>query len=187
MIVISEWLPNPNGNDAQGEWVELVNTGNRAANVGGHQLAASKGKPYIFSSHTLAPGEHFVLHRSASKLTLRNTDETLTLTAPDGTVADISKFIGSAPEGKSLSRFGERFLFVVPTPGEPNALPQTAAAIENYPVGMIVAPISNLEWIAIALAVGIGLAAAITTIMVRNAALSHLFFGGDDTVGPGAR
>lgn len=181
MLLISEWLPNPKGNDTEGEWIEIANIGTTPVNIAGYQIAASKSrKPYVFPARTLTPGEHYVLHRNASKLSLRNADETLTLTAPNGTIADTSKFVGTASEGKSLSRFGERFVFTVPTPGAKNEMSQAAAVLTQYPVGLITTPPSSLDGIAMAIAVGIGLAVTITSIMVRNAELYHLFFGGDN-------
>ena len=43
MVSISEWLPNPKGKDADGEWFELVNTGDTDINLSGWRIAAGGG------------------------------------------------------------------------------------------------------------------------------------------------
>ena len=35
MVFINEWLPNPNGADAKGEFIELWNSGNAPINLSG--------------------------------------------------------------------------------------------------------------------------------------------------------
>ncbi len=39
MIYINEWFPNPVGNDATGEFVELYNSAATAANLNGYTLS----------------------------------------------------------------------------------------------------------------------------------------------------
>ena len=134
-IRISEWLPNPEGNDAAGEWVEVFNDGNVAVNLSGWRLENAAGKSVALKG-ALAPGERKVFHRSATKLTLRNEGEALSLISPAGEVVDTSSFFGLAPEGKSVNKEGERTWLAAPTPGAANAEPLTASIAESvYPVG----------------------------------------------------
>lgn len=179
MLVISEWMPNPIGNDTEGEWIELHNSGSEIISLAGYGIATSKSKPYIFSAQDVLPGQYIFLPRGASKLSLRNQDEKLTLFDPAGTAIDTTAFVGSAPEGKSFARVRDNtFLFSTPTPGTPNQLPTPVAAVGvQYPMGIPLQPgISGLEWILLAIAVGIGLTIAIMSIIGRNGPLSKLFF-----------
>ncbi len=120
MVVIGEWLPNPAGSDAAGEWIELVNTGGAAVPLSGWMLKTGNGKQYRIGDSVIAPYGYLVFPRAATKLTLRNTGEELFLYDNSGTLVDKSRFLGSAPEDRSVSRFGETFSFAIPTPGGAN-------------------------------------------------------------------
>lgn len=179
MLRINEWLPNPTGTDTTSEWIELVNSGETPILTGGYKLQAGK-KVIALPSYTLQPNEYLVLPRTQTKLTLKNTDEVVLLYNPAGHVIDQSTFIGSAPEGKSFSRTGERFLFADPTPGKQNAMPNLAPLALHYPTGVPLNPQqSSYVWIPLGLCVGIGLAVAIMTIISRNEALSNLISQGN--------
>ena len=69
---ISEFLPNPIGSDSQtgmdGEWVELVNTGNQTVDLTGWELRSGSG--YNLPSSSLAPGEYAVFPLGGESITL---------------------------------------------------------------------------------------------------------------------
>mgnify|MGYP001577829346 CR=1 FL=1 len=44
MLRINEWLPNPEGADADGEWIELLNGGPEAVHTRGWSLGNASGK-----------------------------------------------------------------------------------------------------------------------------------------------
>lgn len=139
MVLINEWLPNPVGSDAAGEWLELWNNG-PAQTLSGWQLADKSGKRFTLGQGALIERDGFlILPRSATKLTLRNSDEELFLYNAQRRLVDSVVFPGTAPEGKSVSRLGDLFLLTEPTPGRPNA--QVAPLAESaYAPGQMLNP-----------------------------------------------
>ncbi len=139
MVLINEWLPNPVGSDAAGEWLELWN-GGPAQSLSGWQLADKSGKRFTLGSDARVGSDGFlVLPRAETKLTLRNSDERLSLYDAQGRLADTAVFPGAAPEGKSVSRLGDLFLLTEPTPGAANASPAELAE-SAYVAGQILNP-----------------------------------------------
>ena len=122
---ISEFLPNPTGSDSQtgmeGEWVELVNTGNQTVDLTGWELRSGSG--FALPSSTLAPGEYVVYPLGGESITLTNAQGTLKLNDPQGisvhtVVWDHSAYGMSMVPGLSSSQ-----MWVIgawPTPGEAN-------------------------------------------------------------------
>ena len=122
---ISEFLPNPTGSDSQtgmdGEWVEIVNTGNQTVDLSGWELRSGSG--FALPSSTLAPGEYAVYPIGSQSITLTNAQGTLKLNDPEGitvhtVVWDHSAYGMSMVPGLSSSQ-----MWVVgawPTPGEAN-------------------------------------------------------------------
>lgn len=182
MLYINEWLPNPVGSDAQGEWVEFWNDGSLAINLNGWLIKTQSGDKYIFSSEKIDGGGSLVLKRSATKLVLKNTDEKIFLYNDKGQLVDESAFFGSAPEGKSFSRIAgaNDFVWSAPTPGGTN---QTAVSniINNiYPLGQPLNKNSTIfEFLGLALISAAIITSFIIFILKRNENLSKLFFGRD--------
>lgn len=176
MILISEWLPNPVGSDAAGEWVELENTGEAPVSLAGWQLETTNGSAKL--SGEIAPGAYRVIYRSTTKLTLRNTDESLSLYDQRGTLIDRSEFFGSAPEGKSFSRQGELFSFTSPSPSAPNGEGGGVALMEStaVPGSVIRHELGVSDVVLLALAVGIVLATVTTYVIKQHETLSYFFF-----------
>ena len=178
MILISEWLPNPTGSDTAGEWVELWNSGSAAKNLSGWTIKNSSGKKFIFGNKNIDSNEYLVLARSESKLTLKNTDEKLFLYDDKSQLVDKSEIFGTAREGKSFSRNGEIFSFVIPTPGAVNVAPEGLVVVsKNIVFGR---PLNleegsgNMLWLI--LACGIIFTAFILISLKTDHALSKLFF-----------
>ena len=123
---ISEFLPNPVGKDADGEFIEVWNNGAAAVNLDGFVVKDKSGKTFRLSGE-LAPGAFKAIFYRESKLTLNNSDEALFLYDTAGRLADTAGFAGSAMEGTSFARIGGVFAASAkPTPGEANI--QIAAA-----------------------------------------------------------
>jgi hypothetical protein len=59
-LLINEVLANPNGPDASGEWIELVNDGQRAVELSDYELIDSGGAVALPAAR-LAPGEYALL------------------------------------------------------------------------------------------------------------------------------
>lgn len=79
-VEITEVFPNPEGPDNEEEWIELTNGGSEAVNLGNWTLADASGKTYTFPDSTvIQAGETLVLYRTASNISLNNSNESLTL------------------------------------------------------------------------------------------------------------
>ncbi|MEY4731478.1 MAG: hypothetical protein RL681_424 [Candidatus Parcubacteria bacterium] len=180
MVVINEWLSNPAGSDAQGEWIELWNGGPGAVDLSGWKLTTDSGKGYALNGVRVAEGEYVVLQRTTTHLTLRNSDGSVTLTDAEGRVADRTAFVGVAPEGLSANRdVSGRTIFAKPTPGAPNTKPTLALIGSASPtIQPPRQPISGLtEAVLLGTSCGIALVVAVLFIMKRNYGLSELFLG----------
>jgi hypothetical protein len=182
MILISEWLPNPAGADAAGEWVELWNSGPAAASLSGWRLTSDSQKFFVLDG-SLAPGARLVVHRKESKIALRNSDGRLALYDASGHLADKASFTGSAPEGESANRAEAGMFFAAPTPGAANAATSVAMAHDNaYPPGVPLngaAAASGLGFIGLLLGTAVALTAAVMFILKAHEDLSQLFFQGN--------
>ncbi len=179
MILISEWLPNPAGSDAQGEWVELWNDGPDVIDLSGWKLTADSGKGYTLNGVRMSGGEFVVLRRPATRLTLRNTDGSVALTERNGAVVDQATFVGVAPEGMSANRaVSGRAMFAEPTPGAPNTRP-TQALIGSTVQGLDhMRPLTlGMDAVLLGISCGAAFAAAALFVIKRNHDLSELFFG----------
>jgi len=183
MIFLNEWLPNPTGADAAGEFIELYNSGGATVNLNGWALATEKGKKFSLTGRSIPAHGYLVLKRSSTKLSLRNTDGGLSLYDARGIRTDYGNFDGSAPEGKSFSRVdhgtgpAEHFTFVYPTPGAQNKTVNVAVAFRTYPAGIpLGARFTSGEFSAIMMGTAILLAGLILYVAKSHEDLSNLFF-----------
>jgi hypothetical protein len=204
MILINEWLPNPAGNEAKGEFVELFNNGDTAANISGWALKASGKKIYFLRGRTqsIAPHGYLLLKRSDTKLALKNSNETLLLYDATGHLADQSSFLGQAASGKSFSRvyypnssgssatvdslnalaIPQSFAWGMPTPGAANKLDlhnTIAATVYPFDTPLNHAALSGGEFIEMILGVGAILAALVVYCLKSDELISQLFFKAD--------
>ncbi len=118
-LYITEFLPNPQGNDSGQEFVELYNYGNEEINLEGFILEIGKKK--IKLQGIIEPKEYFVITNKDYNFYIRNQGETLILYYKDQKIFSIN-YQGRAPEGKSFSRFENSWQFTQPTPGSENIL-----------------------------------------------------------------
>lgn len=179
MVLMNEWLPNPAGSDSAGEWVELFNSGNTTVDFSGWQIKTKGGSRATLSGQ-INSGGYLVLRRTKTKLVLKNSDEGLFLYDAEGKLIDQSAFKGSAPQGKSFSRFnGGSFSWAEPTPGGQNRVSLDMSVAKNdYPRGVpLNRPLGVQGIILLALGVAVVFAAMTIFVIKRNADLSKLFFG----------
>lgn len=190
MIYINEWLPNPTGNDATGEWVELFNNGNAPVDLNGWVLKTGGTGKFNLKS-TISAGEYLVLKRTDTKLVLKNTDESLFLYDGAGNLVDQSSFLGSAPEGKSFARTGydpksltQQFAWSEPSPGAINKITASnLISINNYPTGVPLNPTLGAPgFLGLLLGSSLILTVLIIFVLKRNENLSKLFFGRDEEI-----
>ena len=207
MILINEWLPNPAGNDAQGEWVELFNSGSSSVSLDGWIIKTGGGSTSLTTgtrkynlkgtigaggSTQLTTSEYLILKRTDTKLVLRNTDEKVFLYDAKGNLIDQSGFLGSAPEGKSFSRSalrslgegGQSFAWSEPTPGATNRISLNTNILHNaYPVGISLNKnLGVVEFWSMLLGAAVVLTAIVMFVLKRNESLFKLFFRGDEEI-----
>jgi PKD repeat protein len=75
-IYIAEFLPNPLGDDAKNEFIEIYNAGARAVNLTGWGLSNEGGKKVLLekiaTSVMISAGEYLALYRPKTKIVLHN-------------------------------------------------------------------------------------------------------------------
>lgn len=140
LITFNEVLPNPQGDDASGEWIELVNLTDQEINLADWALEDASGKHYTIkqnstiASTTIAPKGYFVLPRAATDISLNNTGtETLKLlNSNEQTIVAIS-YAGPAPEGSAWARNsdGHYEWTATPTPSASNVITLPVPKAEN--------------------------------------------------------
>ena len=190
MIYINEWFPNPVGNDATGEFIELYNSGAAVASLDGYTLSGGAKKKFSLSGYNLPPGGYLVLKHAQDGLSLKNTSGALLLYGSGGRVADSASFSGVAPEGKSFSRvdYGtapvSHFAFVYPTPGAANKTIDTAVHVNDYPLGVPLSPqLSPARLIGLTLGISLFFLLFFIYVTKKNRNISDLFFGKDEGAG----
>jgi hypothetical protein len=131
-VILTELLPNPEGNDGKKEWVEITNIGDADVNLGNWILddGENGSKPYtIPDTMEITSGSAMTLNVADTKISLGNTEDTVRLNDFKGTsVSEVS--YEEAPSGQSYSYIetvgadGEKsaeWLWTAnPTPDEPN-------------------------------------------------------------------
>jgi len=190
MPYINEWLPNPVGNDATGEFIELYNSGAAIAKLDGYTLGDGAKKTFKLDGYSIPPGGYLVLKHVQDKLTLKNTNGEVLLYGPNGQVVDGAHFAGAAPEGKSFSRvdYGAapitHFAFVYPTPGAANKTIDTTVSANDYPLGVPLSPqLSPAAFIVLIFGVASFFLLFFIYVIQKNRNISNFFFGGDEKGG----
>jgi hypothetical protein len=190
MIYINEWFPNPVGNDAAGEFIELYNSGATSANLNGYALSDGAKKRFSLTGYSIPSDGYLVLRKAQDKLTLKNTDGAVSLYGPSGQVVDAASFVGAAPEGKSYSRVDysaapiAHFAFEYPTPGAANKTIDTTVSANNYPLGVPLSPpLSPAAFVVLMFGAASFFLLFFIYVIQKNRNISKFFFGGDKEVG----
>jgi len=133
-ISISEFMPNPEGNDLEGEWIEISNASNRVVDISSWQIDDEDGgsSPFIFPNNTfIFPKSFIVFFRSVTKISLNNTNDEVRLLYPSGEIAD-KVIYDSTKEGLSAAlRAGEILWTEIPTPGLNNIIYNKSALLSQ--------------------------------------------------------
>lgn len=182
-VFINEWLPNPAGPDAGGEWLEIYNDGKEAVSLSGWQIQNGSGKKAKLGNVWINPGEYIVLYRGDTKLVLRNRDEVLSLYNTRRELVHRAEFLGSVPEGKSISRTDNYFMVTEPTPGAANAANNISAILDSNPPGVpLNSQLASSDVIGLSLGWGILICAVAFFAIKNHGSLSQLFFGRNEKI-----
>ncbi|MFA6272077.1 MAG: lamin tail domain-containing protein [Patescibacteria group bacterium] len=121
-LLINEVMANVAGSDSEGEWIELVNTGDKDVDLSGWQVTDTKTSYNFADSTLLGAEEYLVITRPESKITLNNSAESILLIDPAGKVVNGVEYT-KAPEDISFARkdFSDQWSWTEkPTPGAVN-------------------------------------------------------------------
>jgi hypothetical protein len=157
-MIISEFLPNPVGKDTDGEWIEFFNGGISLVDLRGWSVKDASGKTFKFIKETpVEPGGYFKLDYSQSKISINNSGEKFFLYDSSGKLADKAEYSGSAPEGSSLARRGDLFVFTEsPTPSSVNIFSAKKNEEDPIPRDIIEENIDHPEALALNSGQGLG-------------------------------
>ncbi len=125
-LIVNEILPNPDGGDEEGEWIELFNSGNTSIPLSGIVLGDDSTKTHTLKGGNIKPLSFLVIKRPESKIPLNNNGDTVKMWSPDGTLIASIKYLGSAKSGFSyaLNDAGLWDWSGNPTPGSKNTFPK---------------------------------------------------------------
>jgi len=101
-IKIIEFLPNPKGNDAEGEYIKLFNFGPEDINLRNWVLDDEEGGSKSFTikdNAVISADSEIIFHRTETKIAINNNGDTVRLFDPDGELIDEVSFSETAPEG----------------------------------------------------------------------------------------
>jgi len=118
-ISINEFIPNPEGDDQENEWIEVYNDSDSIVDISGWQLDDEEegSKPFVFPKNTLiAPKSYIVFPRPVTKIALNNDGDSVRLLLPEGIVFQEIQY-DKAEQGRSSSNTPEGFVWSEPTPG----------------------------------------------------------------------
>ena len=126
-IIINEFLPNPEGTDSEGEWIEIKNGGLTSVDLSGWQLDDSEegSSPYLIPEGvSIEAGQYLVFYRQETGIALNNDGDSVRLLYPNGKEASSLSYSEYAKEGISYARDskGNWFWTTTPTPGEENVI-----------------------------------------------------------------
>ena len=120
-IKISELLPNPN--TGEDEFIEIWNSGGETANLEGWRLGDT-AKIITLEKISLVPGEYYIFYGSKTKISLNNSNETVSLFDQSGNLIDKVSYTNSF-KGQSFIYDISQNKFdwsVAPTPGSYNSI-----------------------------------------------------------------
>jgi len=134
-VIISEFMPNPLGEDEENEWIELFNQSDQIANLTSWQLDDQEdgSSPFIFPANSLiAPEQFLVIRRPISKISLNNDQDQVRLIYPDGSLATEVSYAGENEQGFSVAFDNlDYFWTKIPTPGSANIISSIGLENEN--------------------------------------------------------
>ena len=102
MVLVKEFLPNPIGKDAAGEYVALFNDGDTGVRLSGWKLKDASGKIFSLSGYAIESKKDLKLFSTVTKLSLNNSGETISLLDVSGKTVHTLSYSGTAQEGRVI-------------------------------------------------------------------------------------
>lgn len=105
-VIINELLPNPEGIDTDGEFIEIYNSLLDDVNLNGWILSDSTDleEGYVLINMKISANSYLTIYYDTSKITLNNDFDHVYLYSPDGKIQSEVTYSNST-EGQSWSRF----------------------------------------------------------------------------------
>lgn len=130
-VYVNELIPDPEGSDQEGEWIEFYNSDSEDVDLLGWAVKDSSGKQYFFEDIQIGEDEYFVLKYEDSKISLNNGGDEIILLNPSGERADGVSYGKVPSSGQSWARRenGEFNWTPMATPGGKNEFP----TVVQYP------------------------------------------------------
>ncbi len=137
--VLSEILPNPYTDEAEGEWIELMNTTADAISLCGWVLDDEEGgsTPYKLDGETIPPNGFLTLPREQTKISLNNDEDTVRLFAPGSENPAETVHYQKAVEGESFALRADA-LFVWTPFSTPDAVNKFRTAERRFPQDIVI-------------------------------------------------
>ena len=102
-VLVNEFESNPEGEDRNNEWAEIINLTGSTVDLNNWTLTTSKNKVHILKDLELAPGERTVITFPGNFLV--NSKEYIVLKDPDGETVDKTETMNdSANDGRTCQR-----------------------------------------------------------------------------------
>ncbi len=101
-MIIKEFLPNPIGDDKEGEYILLLN-GKSEISLAGWKIKDASGKEFLLKGN-LGAGQGLRLTYIETKISLNNNGEKLFLYDADGNLIDELGYSGQATEGQIINK-----------------------------------------------------------------------------------
>lgn len=105
-MIISEFLANPAGKDADGEYILLFNDSKVGVSLAGWKVQDASGKVFKLSG-SVESGAEMKLTATQTKINLNNTGETISLFDASGKLVDSLGYTGTAVEDMPVLRAGK--------------------------------------------------------------------------------
>ena len=125
-VIITEFLPNPEGSDGKNEFIEIYNESEEEVNLQGWSLKDKLGKAikFIVSGRiVIKPKEYKVFYSDETGIFLNNSGDGIVLRDNKDNLIDETAISDSALEGLSYSLDGrDGWQWSSPTPGEENVI-----------------------------------------------------------------
>ena len=131
-IFISEFFPDPKGDDSGKEWIEITNESNDVQNISGWGIGNKAEKAvFIFPESTyLAPKGLLLLSSSLTKISLSNDSGSLFLFYPSGNISQEIKY-EKPGEGVAIARKDGKYVYTEnPTPGMKNIVSLASQGVQ---------------------------------------------------------
>lgn len=125
-LIVTEFLPNPEGADSEDEFIEIKNIG-QVSDIGGYYIADTIGSPKSYKipeGTTLGAGQYLAFYSAKTPISLNNKGDGVEVWDRDKNVIDSSPDdCGKAPEGMSYVLSDSGWVWTkTPTPGKANII-----------------------------------------------------------------